>query len=55
MNEAFEKWIADQDKYNPPTHKEAFRAGMLAAADVLKQQFYKTQDECEQAIREVAK
>lgn len=32
MNEAFEKWIADQDKYNPPTHKEAFRAGMLAEA-----------------------
>lgn len=32
----------------------AHRAGMLAAADLLQQQWYKTQDECERVIREAA-
>jgi hypothetical protein len=59
MNEAFKEFCT-KEGINPEgdyarEHWITFRAGMLAAADVLKQQFYKTQDECEQAIREVAK
>ena len=37
MNEAFEQWRQDQDKYNMPTHEETFRAGMLAAAEICEQ------------------
>ncbi len=36
MNEAFEQWRQDQDKYNMPTHEETFRAGMLAAAELIE-------------------
>lgn len=37
MNEAFEKWIANQDKYSPPSNEDAFRAGLLAAAEICEQ------------------
>ncbi len=55
MNEAFEKYAESLPYELTSRDEEVFRAGMLAAADVLKQQWFKTQDECEQAIREAAK
>ena len=61
MTEARERKIREALALQPCTEvlnkvrADAHCAGMLAAADLLAQRLYKTQDECERAIREAAK
>jgi hypothetical protein len=68
MDEAFEKWWEDfvalhedwRFADSEALRKQAFRAGMLAAADICEQQMLhsdwpRTPNDCAEAIREVAK